>query len=323
MTHQPQIMTAMALINDTYVAENRAMPVPGPGQVLIAVKAAGLNRADLLQRRGLYPPPAGASDILGLEVSGTIQACGPDCGRWGVGDAVCALLPGGGYATHALAHISCVLPKPAPYSWEEAAGLPEALYTVWNNVFVRGKLQAGNTFLITGGSSGIGTLAIQMAKHIAEAQVIALCRADKAAQVAALGADIIRDYRDAGCYQDLPMVDVVLDMAGGPAIQQHIALMNADARHINIAYMGGKMAEFDIAMVMRKRLTLTGSTLRGRPTHEVQDLRDGIMTHVWPHIEAGRITPIVHQVFDLQNCNAAQNAMANGDHVGKIVLKIP
>lgn len=289
-------------------------------EVLIAVKAAGLNRADLLQRRGLYPPPPGASDILGLEVSGTIIACGPNTGDWRVGDAVCALLPGGGHARQAVAHTSCLLPKPTGYSWQEAAALPEALFTVWNNVFTRGQLRAGQTILITGGASGIGTLAIQMAKHIVDAQVMALCQASKMVAVKGLGADIVRDYRDPACYTDLPPVQVVLDMIGGDAVAKHMQIMALDGRHVSIAYLAGQRAEIDVQMLMRKRLTLTGSTLRGRPWAEMAELRAGIMEHVWPHITAGRIRPVIHRAFPLAQADAALDTLARGDHIGKIVL---
>ncbi len=295
---------------------------PHAQEVLIAVQAAGLNRADLLQRRGLYPPPPGVTDVLGLEVCGTIIACGLDVGDWRVGDAVCALLPGGGHTKRAIAHVSCLLPKPETYNILEAAGLPEALFTVWNNIFVRGNLQPGQTLLITGGASGIGTLAIQMAKHIAGAQVIALCQAGKMDAIKSLGADIVRDYRDPGCYDDLPPVHVVLDMIGGDAIAKHMQVMAPDARHVSIAYLGGQSASIDVQMMMRKRLTLTGSTLRGRPWVEMEELRNGIMQRAWPHIEAGRIRPIIHQSFPLAQADVALDALAAGHHIGKIILTV-
>ncbi len=322
MTLQPQSMTCMSLINGACVATNHPLPVPDTDHVLIAVKAAGLNRADLLQRRGLYPPPTGASDIMGLEVSGTIIACGPNVTDWHIGDPVCALLQGGGYASHALAHISCLLPKPDNYSWAEAAALPEALFTVWNNVFVRGGLAHAETILITGGSSGIGTLAIQMAKQIAGAQIITLCKASKAGAVQALGADIIRDYTDPSCYDALPPVHVVLDMIGGQDIARHMQVMATDGRHVNIAYLAGQAGTIDIQMLMRKRLTLTGSTLRGRPWHEIADLRHGIMARAYPHIQSSAIRPVVDQTFPLRQVDTAQETMARGEHIGKIVLTI-
>lgn len=300
--------------------------VPAESQILIKVAAAGVNRADLLQKAGAYPPPKGAPDVLGLEVAGTVAALGPNVTGWKLGDRICALLPGGGYAPYALAHEGCALPIPANLDFVQAAASVEAAFTIWNNIFVRGRLARGETILLTGASSGIGTLAIQIVKALG-ANVVGLCRTEKMKDVAALGADALFDYTNPQCWDAIkaahPRIELVLDMVGGEQISHHIDLLALNGRHVSIAFMGGRSATIDLAKVMQKRLVLTGSTLRGRPQAEQTALRDGVAQFIWPLLEKGAIKPIIDSTYALGAADTAHERMQSGAHTGKIVLLLP
>ena len=298
-------------------------PEPGPGQVLIAVRAAGVNRPDVIQRLGFYPPPPGAPDTLGLEVSGEVAAVGPDAPRWAVGDKVTALLPGGGYAEYAVADARHALPIPGNLSFVEAASLPETVFTVWANVFDIGHLEPGETCLIHGATSGIGVTAIQMAKA-AGAKVIATGRGpDKAAQARALGADLAIDA-SAGDWEAAVQAeggaDVILDMVGGGYAPKNVAVLKPGGRLVMIATLGGNKGEVDLSQVMRKRLTVTGSTLRPRAADEKARLARAVEQTVWPWIEQGKLKPVVDATFPLAEAAKAHARMEDSGHVGKIVL---
>jgi putative PIG3 family NAD(P)H quinone oxidoreductase len=304
-------------------------PQPGPGQVLIKVAAAGVNRPDLIQRAGHYPPPPGAPLTMGLEVAGHIEAIGPvefgTASRWTVGDAVCALLPGGGYAEYALAPDGSVLPIPAGLSMVEAAALPETVLTVWANVFEAGGLKGGETLLVHGGASGIGTTAIQMAAAQG-ARVFATAGDEaKTGLCQQLGAARAINYRT----EDFETIvlsaggaDVVLDMVGGPYIQKNINLLNEFGRLVFIAFLQGPQADLNLMRVMLKRLTITGSTLRARPTAEKARLAAAVEQAVWPWIAAGKVRPVIDATFPLEHADAAHARMQAGTHAGKIVLTV-
>lgn len=295
----------------------RPTPVPGPGEVLIRVQAAGVNRPDILQRLGKYPPPPGITDIPGLEVAGV---------REDTGEKICALLAGGGYAEYAVAPEGQCLPVPKALSMIEAAALPEAVFTVWNNLFLRGGLQAGETALIHGGASGIGTTAIQMAKAFGSRVIVTAGSDEKCDACRKLGADLAVNYKTSDFVGEIKKfrdgADVVLDMVGGDYISRSIEIMNPDARHVSIAYLNGAKAEINISTIMQKRLTLTGSTLRNRPLEEKAALAREIREKVWPLIEAGKIRPVIFKTFPLAEAAAAHAALERGNHVGKIVLSV-
>ncbi len=304
----------------------RPDPEPGPHEVLIRVVAAGVNRPDVLQRMGLYPPPPGASDIPGLEVSGTVLACGAAVDDWRPGDRVVALLAGGGYAELAVAPVETLLPVPESLPLADAAGLPETLFTVWSNVFERGCLDAGEWLLCHGGSSGIGTMAIQLAKAF-DAQVIVTAGTDaKCAFCRELGADLAVNYRTADFVAAVAEatggrgVDVVLDMVGGDYVPRNIRCLAEAGRHVSIAFLRGPRAEIDIVAIMRKRLTLTGSTLRNRDLAFKAALGDGIRNLVWPLVAAGRVRPVIDSRFRLEEAADAHRRLESGEHMGKILL---
>ncbi|HEX7884617.1 MAG TPA: NAD(P)H-quinone oxidoreductase [Phenylobacterium sp.] len=296
------------------------IPQPGPGQLLIKVHAAGVNRPDILQRLGAYPPPPGAPETLGLEVAGVVARA---AGRWQVGDKVCALLGGGGYAEYAVADARHALPMPAGLSFEEAAGLPETVFTVYANVFEHGGLKAGETLLLHGATSGIGVTAIQMAKA-AGAKVIATGRgADKARIALALGADVAVDVtaedfaevakREGG-------VDVVLDMVGGDYVSKNLDALNLGGRIVFIASLGGGQLDVPIFRIMQKRAVITGSTLRPRDADEKARLTDQIERVVWPWIAVGKLKPQIDATFPLEEAAAAHAHLEGGAHVGKVIL---
>ncbi len=311
---------------DVLVPTTRPVPTPAAGDVLIRVAAAGVNRPDVFQRRGRYPPPPGASDLPGLEVAGTVAACGHGVTRWRVGDEVCALLSGGGYAEYAVAPEGQCLPRPAGLSLVEAAALPETCMTVWTNVFERGRLRAGESFLVHGGTSGIGTTAIQFARQ-AGATVYATAGSDqKCDACVALGAtravaykttDFVDAIREA---TDGRGVDVILDMVGGDYVARNLSLLAEDGRLVQIAVLGGSTATIDMSLVMRRRLTVTGSTLRPRPVEEKAGIADALAQTVWPWIAAGDVRPIIHAVFPLADAARAHALMESSAHIGKIVL---
>jgi NADPH2:quinone reductase len=304
----------------------RPTPTPASGEVLVKVAGAGLNRADLMQRAGKYPPPPGASDIMGLEISGTIAALGDGVTGWKIGDPVCALLAGGGYAEYCPVPAPQCLPVPKGLTMIEAAGVPEAVFTVWTNVFDRGQLKAGETFLVHGGSSGIGTTAIQLAKAFGARVFATAGSAEKCAICVKLGAERAINYKTED-YEAVMKevtggkgVDVTLDMVGGDYIGKNIAIAKADGRIVSIATQKSVKAEINIGLVMRNRLTLTGSTLRPRPIPEKGAIAQAALKHVWPLIEAGRVKPIIHATFPFADAASAHRLMEGSSHIGKIVL---
>jgi putative PIG3 family NAD(P)H quinone oxidoreductase len=301
------------------------VPNPGPGQILIAVAAAGVNRPDLFQRAGLYPPPPGHSPLMGLEAAGHVAAVGPGVSRWREGDAVTALLNGGGYAGHAIAEAGAALPVPAGFSMEEAAALPETVFTVWANVFDTGTLQPGEAFLVHGGASGIGTTAIQMAKAHGARVFTTAGAPDKVALCNRLGADRAINYRAEDFESALKAeggVDVILDMVGGPYIPKNLAILKPGGRLAFIAFLQGPTAEVNFMSVMTKRLVITGSTLRPRSTAEKARLAGVIEDVVWPWIAAGKLRPVIDRVYPLGEAEAAQARMQAGENAGKIVLRV-
>ena len=303
----------------------RPDPVAGRGQVLIRVRAAGVNRPDLLQRTGAYPPPPGASDILGLEIAGEIEAVGEGVTRWTVGDRVCALLGGGGYADLAVVDARHVLPIPEGLDFAQAAVLPETVFTVFANVFEGGALKAGETLLIHGATSGIGVTAIQMAKA-AGARVIATSRgADKAAAAKALGANISLDAKSDDLeaqIREAGGADVVLDMVGRDYAALNLNSLNAGGRWVVIASLTGPKVEMDLQRIMLKRLTLTGSTLRSRPADEKARLTAAVEATAWPWVASGKVKPPVQAVFALDQAADAHAELEAGGHIGKIVLSV-
>ncbi|WP_284877961.1 NAD(P)H-quinone oxidoreductase [Brevundimonas sp. MEB006b] len=303
----------------------RPDPVAGPGQVLIRVRAAGVNRPDLLQRTGAYPPPPGASDVLGLEIAGEIEAVGEGVTRWTVGDRVCALLGGGGYAELAVVDARHVLPIPEGLDYVQAAVLPETVFTVFANVFEGGALKAGETLLIHGATSGIGVTAIQMAKA-AGTRVIATSRgADKAAAANALGADISLDAKTDDLearIREAGGADVVLDMVGRDYAALNLNSLNVGGRWVVIASLTGPKVEMDLQRIMLKRLTLTGSTLRSRPADEKARLTAAVEATAWPWVASGKVKPPVQAVFALEQAADAHAELEAGGHIGKIVLSV-
>ena len=301
----------------------RPDPAPGAGQVTIRVRAAGVNRPDLLQRTGGYPPPPGASDVMGLEVAGEIAAVGANVTRWRVGDRVCALLGGGGYAETALVDARHVLPIPDGLDYVQAAALPETVFTVFANVFEAGGLKAGQTLLIHGATSGIGVTAIQMAKA-AGARVIATSRgAEKAAAARALGADVSLDAKTDDLAAEIAKAggaDVVLDMVGRDYAELNLNALKAGGRWVVIASLTGSRAEIDLMRIMLKRLVLTGSTLRSRSADEKARLAAAVEATAWPWVASGAVRPPVQATFPLERAADAHRALETGDHVGKIVL---
>jgi NADPH:quinone reductase len=300
-----------------------ARPEPGPGEVLIKVAAAGINRPDLMQRAGLYPPPPGAPETLGLEVAGEVEDVGAGVSRWKHGDRVAALLAGGGYATYALAHAGAVLPVPAGLTWIEAAALPETVFTVWANVFETGALKPDETLLVHGGASGIGTMAIQMAKAHGARVFATAGDAAKCAACVELGADRAINYKSEdfeAIVRDLGGADVVLDMVGGAYVQKNLNLLNEGGRCVLIAFLQGPQAELNLMRMMLKRLTLTGSTLRSRSVQEKARLAREVERVVWPWIEAGKLRPRIDSTYALADAEAAHARLQSGAHIGKIVL---
>lgn len=320
-------MRAIAVIGGQGAAEalhlaSAPRPSPGEGQILIAVRAAGVNRPDILQRLGFYPPPPGAPDTLGLEVAGEVVE---GAGRWRKGDQVCALLGGGGYAEYAVCDARHALPIPAGLNLIEAASLPETVFTVWANLFEHGALKAGETAMIHGATSGIGVTAIQMAKA-AGAKVIATARgAAKASEARRIGADVAVDAAS----QDFEAlakaeggVDVILDMVAGAYFPKNLEALKTGGRLVHIAAQGGGTVELPIIKIMQKRLIITGSTLRPRSADEKARLAGEVERHVWPWIAAGKVRPMVERVFPLAEAASAHALLESGGHVGKVVLEV-
>lgn len=310
----------------------RTRPRPGPGEVLIAVEAAGVNRPDVLQRLGKYAPPPGASDLPGLEVAGAIVEVGPTGdgvpGRWQVGDAVCALVAGGGYAEFCVAPAEQCLPVPAGYSMVEAAAVPETFFTVWTNVFERGRLQAGETLLVHGGSSGIGTTAIQLGRAFGATVFATAGSAEKCAACEALGAAIAINYQEHDWVAALKSategrgVDVILDMIGGDYVARNLDLLATDGRLVQIAFLKASKTEIDLMPVMRRRLTITGSTLRPRSVADKGAIARALEAQVWPKLASREVAPVVHATFPLADAAAAHTLMESSRHIGKIVLTV-
>jgi putative PIG3 family NAD(P)H quinone oxidoreductase len=326
----PSLMQCITVTHpgDPSVMAITSAPLPhvGPHDVLIQVAAAGVNRPDLMQRQGYYPPPPGASLILGLEVAGTIVACGSDVQQWQVGNQVCALLAGGGYATYCAAPETQCLPIPAGLSLVEAASLPETFFTVWTNVFQRAHLMAGESILVHGGSGGIGITAIQLA-HAFDARVFATAGSNaKCDACLRYGADVAinyhtHDFVDAVRRQTNGNgVNVILDMVGGSYLSRNLAALAPKGRLVQIAFMEGRTAELDLSLVMTKRLTITGSTLRPRSVAEKGEIAQALRTYVWPLLERGAVRPVIETTFPLEHAAAAHELMESGGHVGKIVL---
>ncbi|MGL4525682.1 MAG: NAD(P)H-quinone oxidoreductase [Aestuariivirga sp.] len=301
-----------------------AVPVPGPGQVLVHVKAAGINRPDVLQRKGAYPPPPGAPDTPGLEIAGEVAGLGPGVKRYEAGDRVCALVPGGGYAEFAVVHEDNALPVPPGLSFAEAAAIPETFFTVWTNVFDRGRLAAGETLLIHGGSSGIGTTAIMLAKALGARVVVTAGSDAKCKACLDLGADLAINYRTRDFVAELAghsiQPDVILDMVGGDYVARNLKAAALHGRIVNIAFQAGSRVEVDLMPIMLKRLTLTGSTLRPRSVAEKAEIARALEETVWPLIAAGQISPRIYRTFPLAEAAAAHALMESSEHIGKIVL---
>lgn len=325
-------MTAIAIREpggpEVLVPETRPVPQPGPDDVLIRVAAAGVNRPDVLQRMGFYPPPPGASDLPGLEVAGTVAAIGPGGDPELLGQAVCALVAGGGYAEYCIAPAGSCLPVPAGFSMEEAAALPETVFTVWHNLFERGWVKDGETVLVHGGTSGIGTTAIGLCK-LFDIRIAVTCgSADKCAAARALGADLAIDYSTEDyveavkAFTDGKGVDVVLDMVGDDYVPRNLACLADDGRHVSIAFQRGATAQVDISSLMRRRQTMTGSTLRARSASFKAALADEIHRTLWPQLAEGGWKPAMDRRFPLAEAAAAHARMQAGEHVGKIVLTV-
>lgn len=304
------------------------VPSPGRGEVLIKVRGAGVNRPDVIQRMGLYPPPPGASPILGLEVSGTIAAQGEGVTAPALGADVCALVSGGGYAEYCVAPAAQCLPVPKPLSLLEAAGLPETFFTVWTNVFERGALKPGETILVHGGTSGIGTTALQLA-HSFGARVLTTAGSDeKCAFCKKIGADEAINYRTQDFVAESKRltegkgVDLILDMVGGPYLEKNVRCLALEGRLVQIAFLQESRVSFDFMPMMLKRLTLTGSTLRPRSVAQKAAIAEALRVKVWPLLDAGRLRPIIHRIFPLAAIVEAHRLMESSQHIGKILLEV-
>ncbi len=328
----PAKMTAVAISEPggplVLKPERRDVPRPGPGEILIRVHAAGVNRPDLLQRKGVYPPPPGASDLPGLEVAGEVAALGEGAARWRLGDPVCALTPGGGYAEYVAVHGSNALPVPAGFTLTEAAAVPETFFTVWHNVFERGALKEGETLLVHGGSSGIGTAAIQLAAAFGARVIATAGSAEKCEACVKLGAarainyreeDFVRAVKDATAGKG---ANVILDMVGGDYVSRNYDAAAMEGRIVQIATMGGATANTDISKLMVKRLVHTGSTLRPRTVEFKGAVAAALEAQVWPLLAARRVAPVMDMIFPLKEAWRAHERLEEGGHVGKIVLDV-
>ncbi|OAH99521.1 NAD(P)H-quinone oxidoreductase [Methylomonas methanica] len=310
------------------IVTDQPPPSPGAHQVLIKVLAAGVNRPDLLQRKGLYPPPPGASIVLGLEVAGTIEAIGSEVNQLKLGDAVCALLTGGGYAEYCLASACCCLPIPKGLSFIHAAALPETFFTVWSNIFDRAKLQAGESLLVHGGTSGIGTTAIQLSKAFGSQVIVTAGSQEKCQYCQSLGADLAINYREQDFVKAVMHhtggkgVDVVLDMIGGDYLPRNLKCLAIDGRLQQIAIQNGGKSEINLASVLMKRLTIAGTTLRPRSDDFKAKIAQQLLTNVWPLLESGQLEPIIDSVFPLAKATQAHERMESSQHIGKIILEV-
>ncbi|HEX9648002.1 MAG TPA: NAD(P)H-quinone oxidoreductase [Alphaproteobacteria bacterium] len=309
-------------------AVTRPVPVPGHGEVLIRVAAAGVNRPDVMQRAGSYPPPPGASDLPGLEVAGTVVRAGAGVAGPAPGEAVCALVTGGGYAEFCVAPADQTLPIPAGLDAVQAAALPETYFTVWTNLFERGRLDGGESVLVHGGSSGIGTTAVQLADAFGARVFATAGSPEKCRACESLGAERAIDYRSEdflAVVKDATAgrgVDVILDMVGGDYLKRNLAALADDGRLVIIAFLGGSAAEVDLMPILRRRLTVTGSALRPRTVERKSQIAEALRAHVWPLLESGRVRPVIHRTFPLTSAAEAHALMEAGRHVGKIVLAV-
>ncbi len=329
MTAQMQAVTMSSFGGpEKLEVSTTARPVPLDDEILIEVCAAGINRPDIIQRKGLYPPPPGASDILGLECAGLVSQIGKNVKKWKIGDPVCALLSGGGYAQYARAHQDLCLNIPNSLDMISAAALPETFFTVWSNLFDRASLQRGETVLIHGGTSGIGTTAIQMAKAFGIRVITTSGSSEKCDFCIELGADYAVNYKELDFveqvmeYTENQGVDVILDMVAGDYTDKNIKCLNVNGRLVIIAVQHGPQVNLNILPVMLKRLTITGSTLRPRDNIFKADIAKSLKENIWPLLEKGEIKPIIDKVFDLKDIRAAHEYMDIGAHMGKVVLKI-
>jgi len=328
----PDTMTVVKILEsggpEVLVSAERPLPEPAPEQVLIKVSAAGVNRPDALQRAGSYPPPPGATDLLGLEVSGTVAAVGANVTDLSIGDSVCALTPGGGYAEYCVTHAAHCLPFPDGYDEVQAAALPETFFTVWHNAFQRGRLAEGETILIHGGSSGIGTTAIQLARAFGARVFTTAGNNEKCRVCASIGAERAINYKT----EDWPTVikemvgrdgvDVILDMVGGEYFQPNINALGIGGRLVMIAFLGGSKAEVNFVNMMVRRQTLTGSTLRPQSDKAKANIAREVKDKVWPLLNDGTIKPIIHETFPLTDAAKAHTLLETSTHIGKIILKV-
>lgn len=328
----PAEMTAVAITRpggpEVLETERRPVPVPRPGEIVIRVVAAGVNRPDLMQRAGAYPPPRGASDLPGLEVAGKVAAVGDGATRYAVGDAVCALTPGGGYAEYVATPAATALPIPPGLSMTEAAAVPETFFTVWANVFGHGRLRKGETLLVHGGSSGIGTTAIMLGKAFGASVIVTVGSAQKAETCRQLGADLAINYKTQDFveavmhFTDGAGADVILDMVGGSYIERNYRAAAESGRIVQIAFQTGAKVEVDFTRLLTRRLVHTGSTLRPRTVAEKQAIAQALETNVWPLLEKGRVKPVVARTFALADAAEAHRCLEAGALVGKVVLAV-
>jgi NADPH:quinone reductase len=311
---------------DVLTPVERPLPEVGPGDVLIRVAAVGVNRPDVMQRQGKYPPPPGAPDIPGLEVAGTIEQVGGEVAGWRIGDEACALVSGGGYAEYCSAPAAQCLPVPAGLSLTHAAAIPETTFTVWSNLFDRGRLREGETVLVHGGTSGIGTTAIQLARAFGATVFATAGSAEKCAACTALGADGAFNYRESDFVEEVRRatggrgVDVVVDVVGGDYLQRNLEVLGMDGRLLLIGQLGGHKSQISTTPIFRKRLTITGSVLRPRPVAEKAGIARAVHQHVWPLIESGAVRVLVHATIPLRQAAEAHRIMERSEHIGKLVL---
>jgi len=305
-----------------------ADPTFGPDEVLVDVKTTALNRADLAQRAGHYPPPPGASDIIGLEMAGQIAEIGANVRNWKVGDRVCALLPGGGYAERVTVPQEMLMPIPSGWSYEQAGAMPEVYLTAFVNLYMEANVQPGETVLVHGGASGVGTAAIQLLKASGNPVLVTAGSADKCAACANLGADLAINYREedfaekVGAFTNGVGVDVILDMVGADYLARNLSLLKLKGRMVFIALLSGSQAPIDLGLLQRKRLRLIGSLLRSRALAEKIEIKEKFMTRFWPLLEAGKIQPVIDSVYPIAQANEAQQRMAENRNIGKIVLQV-
>lgn len=328
----PEKMTAVAISTPggpmVLKPERRDVPKPEAGEILIEVKAAGVNRPDVMQRKGAYPAPPGASDLPGLEVAGIVAALGEGVARWRIGDKVCALTPGGGYAEYAKVHETNALPVPSGFTFTEAAAIPETFFTVWHNVFERGALKSGETLLVHGGSSGIGTTAIQIATALGASVIVTAGSAEKCAACEKLGAVRAINYRTEDFVAvvkevtDGKGINVILDMVGGDYVARNYTAAAVEGRIVQIATQGGAVASADFSKLMMKRLVHTGSTLRPRTVEVKAGIAAALEAQVWPRLATRQIAPVMDMIFPLREAWRAHERMEEGEHIGKIVLDV-